>query len=208
MDILTALRLLATILMVMFLPGYFLVNALFPARGELDVEMDRIYRIGIGMALSVFITISDGIFLNTLGTDSGGHGYITGQNLWISMSIITIALFLIGWYRGAYPEMEKISPRLYREPKKEALVESSRLGRGAEKEMAQLMKKKKRLERFIEEAEQMERQITDMNLIREWSDRRVKAVEELREVNHGIDRVRRATGRAKRLKRPRQTKKG
>lgn len=204
MDILTALRLLATIVMLMFLPGYFLVNALFPARGALDVEMDQLYRIGIGMALSVFLTISDGIFLNTLGTDSSGHGYITGQNLWISMSIITAAIFLIGWYRGAYPEMEKISPRLYREPKKEALVESSRLGRGAEKEIAQLMKRKKRLERFIEEAEEMEKQITDMNLIKEWSDRRLKAVEELGEVNKAIDRVRRATatGRAKRLKRP------
>ena len=203
MDAFTALRLLATIIMVMFLPGYLLVNTLFPARGQLDVEMDQLYRFGIGMVLSIFITIGDGIFLNTLGTDSTGHGYITGPNLWITLSIITAFLFVLGWYRGAYPKMGEIHPKLYREPKKEALVQgSSRLGMKTEKDLAALMKEKKRLERFIEEAERTEEQITDLNLVKEWSDRRIKAVEKLAEVNHEIDRIRRASGRAKKVKRP------
>ena len=203
MDALTALRLLATIVMVMFLPGYLLVNTLFPARGQLDVEMDQLYRFGIGMVLSIFITIGDGIFLNTLGTDSTGHGYITGPNLWITLSIITVFLFVLGWYRGAYPKMGEIHPKLYREPKKEALVQgSSRLGMKAEKDLAALMKEKKRLERFIEEAEETETQITDLNVVKEWSDRRIKAVEKLAEVNHEIDRIRRGSKKAKRVKRP------
>ncbi len=203
MDAFTALRLLATIIMVMFLPGYLLVNTLFPARGQLDVEMDQLYRFGIGMVLSIFITIGDGIFLNTLGTDSTGHGYITGPNLWITLSIITAFLFVLGWYRGAYPKMGEIHPKLYREPKKEALVQgSSRLGMKAEKDLAALMKEKKRLERFIEEAEETEKQITDLNIVKEWSDRRIKAVEKLAEVNHDIDRIRRGSGRAKKVKKP------
>ena len=203
MDLLTGLRLLATVIMVMFLPGYLLVNTLFPARGQLDVEMDQLYRIGIGMVFSIFITIADGIFLNTLGTDSTGHGYITGPNLWITLSIITAFLFILGWYRGAYPKMGEIHPKLHREPKKEALIHgNSRLGMKAEKDLAGLMKEKKRLERFIEEAEEMETQITDLNVVKEWSDRRVTAVEKLAEVNHEIDRIRRASKRAKRVKRP------
>ena len=203
MDILTGLRLLATVIMVMFLPGYLMVNAIFPARGQLDVEMDQLYRFGIGMVLSIFVTIGDGIFLNTLGTDSTGHGYITGPNLWITLSVITVFFFVLGWYRGAYPKMGEIHPKLYREPKKEALVQgSSRLGMKAEKNLAALMKEKKKLERFIEKAEETETQITDLNLVKEWSDRRIKAVEKLAEVNHEIDRIRRGSGRAKKVKRP------
>ena len=201
MDALTALRLLATIVMVMFLPGYLLVNVIFPARGQLDIEMDQLYRVGIGMVLSIFITVADGIFLNTLGTDSTGHGYITGPNLWITLSVITAVLFALGWYRGAYPKMGEIHPKLYREPKKEALVQgSSRLGMKAEKDLEALMKEKKRLERFIEQAERTESELTDMDTINEWSERRIGAVERLKEVNGEIDRIRRASRRAKRVK--------
>ena len=207
MDALTFVRLLLTVIMVMFLPGYLLVNAIFPARGQLDVEMDQLYRIGIGMVMSIFITVADGIFLNTLGTDSTGHGYITGTNLWITLSIITAFLFVLGWYRGAYPKLGQIHPKLHREPKKEALVSgSSRLGMKAEKDLAALMKEKSRLERFIEEAEETESQLTDMDMIAEWSERRVKAVERLGEVNKEIDRIRRASRRAKRVRKKKKVK--
>ncbi len=207
MDALTFVRLLLTVIMVMFLPGYLLVNAIFPARGQLDVEMDQLYRIGIGMVMSIFITVADGIFLNTLGTDSTGHGYITGTNLWITLSIITAFLFILGWYRGAYPKLGEIHPKLHREPKKEALVSgSSRLGMKAEKDLAALMKEKSRLERFIEEAEETESQLTDMDMIAEWSERRVKAVERLGEVNKEIDRIRRASRRAKRVRKKKKVK--
>jgi len=42
MDILSALQLLAAIIMVMFLPGFLLVNLMFPSKGQLDVEMDML----------------------------------------------------------------------------------------------------------------------------------------------------------------------
>ena len=97
-----------------FLPGYTLVNLLFPRKRELDPEYDIIYRITIGMGMSVVISILVGFGLNAISSE--GHGYVTAGPLWASLLAITAVFVFLGWLRGAYPSAGYLHPDLYRPP--------------------------------------------------------------------------------------------
>lgn len=107
-------QVLAGLLMVFFLPGYTLVNLLFPRRGELDPEYDTVYRVALGMGLSIVIAIFVGFALNAISTEE--VGYVSAGPLWAALLSLTVAFFAGGWYRGAYPVMGLMHPRLYRPP--------------------------------------------------------------------------------------------
>ncbi len=98
-----------------FLPGYMLVNLLFPRKGELDPEYDQVYRVALGMGMSVVIAILVGFGLNAISTEE--HGYVSSGPLWISLSAVMLAFFLLGWFRGAYPWLGAIHHALYRPPR-------------------------------------------------------------------------------------------
>ncbi|MEC9332569.1 MAG: DUF1616 domain-containing protein, partial [Candidatus Thermoplasmatota archaeon] len=49
------IRVVAGLLLVLFLPGYTLIQAMFPRRGELDEEFDTLYRVTLGMAMSICV---------------------------------------------------------------------------------------------------------------------------------------------------------
>ena len=106
------LMVIVGLLFVFFLPGYTLVNMLYPRKGELDPEYDQVYRIALGMALSISIAIMVGFGLNALSGDE--HAYVTAGPLWLVMLVVTGLFTLGGWYRGAYPMAGIIHPRLYR----------------------------------------------------------------------------------------------
>ncbi len=108
------LQAFAGILIVFFLPGYTLVCMLFPRRGELDPEYDVVYRVALGMGLSIVIAIFVGFVLNAMSTDE--EGYVTAVPLWISLLSLTGIFLAGGWFRGAYPSMGLAHPSLYRPP--------------------------------------------------------------------------------------------
>ena len=108
------LQVLAGIAVVFFLPGYTLVCALFPRKGELDPEYDIVYRVALGMGLSIVIAILIGFSLNALSTEE--QGLVTAGPLWLAFAAVTGAFFAIGWLRGAYPFMGWLHPSLYRPP--------------------------------------------------------------------------------------------
>lgn len=108
------LQLLAGLLFIFFLPGYTLVSLLFPRRGELDPEYDIVYRIALGMGLSIVIAILVGFALNAISTEE--QGYVTEGPLWLLLVSVTGLFALGGWLRGAYPSAGLIHPSLYREP--------------------------------------------------------------------------------------------
>lgn len=105
-----------SLLLIFFLPGWLLVNALFPRKGELDREYDTLYRIAIGVVMSIVVVVLYGFGLNSLGVGASGIGYFVSDNLWLGLSAISFALFWIGWWRGAYPGLARISPALARLP--------------------------------------------------------------------------------------------
>jgi hypothetical protein len=109
-----ALQVVAGIVLLFFLPGYTLVNLLFPRKGELDPEYDQVYRIALGMALSIAISIMVGFGLNAIS--DAQHAYVTSGPLWGVLLLITGLFTLGGWLRGAYPLAGMIHPKLYRSP--------------------------------------------------------------------------------------------
>lgn len=108
------IQILAGIAIVFFLPGYTLVGLLFPRRGELDPEYDIVYRVALGMGLSIVIAIMVGFMLNAISTEE--QGYVYAGPLWISLVSVTAAFFAGGWWRGAYPWLGMLHPSLYRAP--------------------------------------------------------------------------------------------
>ena len=137
------LQVVAGLLLVFLLPGYALVNLIFPRRGELDPEYDPVYRLTLGMGLSVAVTIFVGFFLNAISDEE--TQYVRSGPLWISLSGLTLLFVLVGWYRGAYPRAGYIYPSLYRP------TAENRRGVPAKKEFA----RKVSLERLIREREML-----------------------------------------------------
>jgi len=117
------LQVIAGIILLFFLPGYTLISLLFPRKGELDPEYDQVYRVTLGMALSIAISIMVGFMLNAIGGEQ--HAYVAPGPLWGVLLAITGIFALGGWLRGAYPLAGIIHPKLYRAP---AQVASARGG--------------------------------------------------------------------------------
>ncbi len=92
------LQVIAAVIVLFFLPGYTLINMLFPKRGELDLEYDQLYRIGLGMGMSIVISILTGYVLGYLALFYASY-------IWIALVNLTIVFFIIGFYRGAYPTL-------------------------------------------------------------------------------------------------------
>jgi hypothetical protein len=108
------LQIIAGIAVVFFLPGYTMVNMMFPRKGELDPEYDQVYRAALGMGLSIVISIIVGFGLNAASTE--GHGLVTSGPLWTVLLSLTAVFGFIGWLRGAYPDAGSLHPSLYRAP--------------------------------------------------------------------------------------------
>ena len=106
------LQVLLGILVVFLLPGYTLVCMLFPRKGELDPEYDVIYRITLGMGMSVVIAILVGFGLNAIS--DAEQAYVKAGPLWTVLLSLTLLFAIVGWWRGAYPSAGLIHPVLYR----------------------------------------------------------------------------------------------
>jgi hypothetical protein len=135
------LRVIIAIFLIFFLPGFFLVQALFPKKNELDEEDDLLYRIALGIALSIIITTLDGFILGSMGINPAtGKGYWDTPYIFGSLIGISIVLFIIGWYRGAYPI-------LGRRPADEVPI---RISDKDKREFYTLMNKWKKLQKQVE----------------------------------------------------------
>jgi hypothetical protein len=117
---LEALRIIFALFLLFFLPGYMLVQALFPRKGELDQDFDWLYRITLGMGLSIVLTIFVCFGLNSLGvSEETGMGYVTAWPITISLLLLSLILFFIAWFRGAFPVLGRIHPALIRFPSRD-----------------------------------------------------------------------------------------
>ncbi|MDP7590184.1 MAG: DUF1616 domain-containing protein [Candidatus Poseidoniia archaeon] len=119
------LRVIYGLLLVLFFPGYTLIMAMFPRKNELDEEFDTLYRVTLGMAMSICVVILIGFVLGNPGlgnapawegVSDGEKGYFQTAFVATSLLAATALFFAIGWYRGAYPWLANVHPALARAP--------------------------------------------------------------------------------------------
>lgn len=147
---LDVLRLLLGVFLLYFLPGYTIVQFMFPRKGEFDKDWDIVYRIVFSIGVSIVVVILVGWVLGALPPDpSTGKGYFQGSATgfpYIELAILGVSgvFFVAGWYRGAYPFLGRIHPKLARgtAPKKQGPITREDLldllaGLAAEKEKAE-----------------------------------------------------------------------
>ena len=63
LEILQVLQIIGAVLLMFFLPGFMLVQVLFPRKNELDEECHLMFRMILGVGLSIVITVLDGFVL-------------------------------------------------------------------------------------------------------------------------------------------------
>src|SRR3989442_11411215 len=153
-------RVIGALVLLFFVPGFLLINALYPRKGELDREYDALYRLTLGIVLSIAVTVFWSFFLNSLGINEATDlGYVVGPNIAGGLIGLSIAFFALGWWRGAYPWMARVHPSLARVPKPgpgELLTEDERDHRVRLK-LQQLAEKREALRRAIKDAARPER---------------------------------------------------
>ena len=114
------LRVIGALILIFFLPGIMLVQALFPRKGELDADFDWLYRIAMAIGLSIVITILVNFALNSLGVNPDtGMGYVTAVPITMSLIVLTLIFFGIAWFRGGL-SMGRLHPKLIRFPARES----------------------------------------------------------------------------------------
>ena len=117
---LDTLRVIGALMLIFFLPGIMLVQALFPRKGELDTDFDWLYRGSLAVGLSIVITILVNFSLNTLGVNPDtGMGYVTAVPLTLSLILLALLFFGIAWFRGGLQFLGKMHPKLIRFPARE-----------------------------------------------------------------------------------------
>jgi hypothetical protein len=154
--IVATVRVIGALVLLFFLPGFLLINALYPRKGELDREYDGLYRLTLGIVLSIAVTVFWSFFLNSFGVNEGtGFGYVVGPNIAGGLIGLAALFFVLGWWRGAYPWMVRVHPSLARVPKPgpgELLTEEERDHRIRLK-LQDLAERREELRRAIKDAE-------------------------------------------------------
>ena len=154
--VLGVLQFLAALFLIFFLPGYLLVNTLYPRRGELDREYDGLYRVTLGIVLSIAVTVLWSFLLNAFGVNQDtGLGYVVGPNIAAGLLGLSAAFFVAGWWRGAYPVLARVHPSLARVPPPgpaDLLTEEDR-DHAVRLKLQDLASRRERLRRAIADAE-------------------------------------------------------
>ena len=156
LGILGILRVLGAILLTFVIPGLLLVYVLYPRRGELDREYDLVYRLTLGIVLSIAVTVLWGFFLNSLGVqESTNLGYVQTPYIAAGLVGLSALFFVLGWWRGAYPWMARLHPSLARAPKAgpESLLTDEEKDHRIRLKLESLAEERERLRRTIKDTE-------------------------------------------------------
>ncbi len=180
------LRIILGILLIFVLPGTMLIKAMFPRPGELDEEYNGIYVLALGMATSICLTILVGFVLGSLPVKDDGTGWFDAPLITGSLVALTIIFFAIGWWRGAYPWMGLVHPKMARFP----LPAEAPRGTKRDDELAA------RVEELTKEHDRLKREVKDLlrrerthgrKMAKHYKERREEAEEELAEVREELD---------------------
>jgi uncharacterized protein DUF1616 len=150
----SVLQVLGALLLTFVIPGLLLVNLLYPRRGELDREYDAVYRLTLGIVLSIAVTVLWGFFLNSLGVNAAtGFGFVQAPYIAAGLIGLSVLFFVVGWWRGAYPWMARLHPSLARMPKPgpESLLTEAEKDHRVRMKLEDLAAERERLRRTIKD---------------------------------------------------------
>ena len=162
------IQVMAAVIVLFFLPGYTFINMLFPKRGELDLEYDQLYRIGLGMGMSIVISILTGYAL-------GYYGLFYSIYIWVVLLNLTILFYLIGFFRGGYPIIRKWLG-LEKENKHDKLILLEELLKSRKEKL----KKLKEIERLI---------LTNPKIREQYEKDRSEVLEQINKIDDEIDKI-------------------
>ncbi len=191
LGVLGLLRVLAALILVFLLPGLLLVNVLYPRRGELDREYDALYRLTLGIVLSIAVTVLWGFFLNSLGVQPGGvTGYVQAPEIAEGLIGLSVLFFVLGWWRGAYPWMARIHPSMARVPKAgpESLLTEETKDHRIRMRLEELAESRERLRRTIKDYERR-MQLQSADARSHYEERRDAARAELKRVEAELHKL-------------------
>lgn len=177
--------------LVLFLPGWTLINVLFPRKGELDREYDALYRITLGIVMSLVVLVLYGFFLNALGVNPATDlGYFTAPNLWLGLSGLTAAFFAAGWWRGAYPVLGRLHPVLKRAAPREkaSILGDVDVDRKVLARFRELAGERETWRRAVQDADRRVRLHTG-SMREHYEKKRTEAQEKLREVDAALQKL-------------------
>ena len=183
------LQLLIAFPLVLFFPGWTLVNLLFPRKGELDREYDALYRITLGIVMSIVVLVLLGFALNA-ASSAEGLGYFTGTNMWVTLTALTLLFFAGGWWRGAYPRLGRLHPALKRPAPREptSILGDLDVDRATLERFRELAAEREKWRRAVGDAER--RVSVHTGSMREhYEKKRVEAQEELRKVDAALSKL-------------------
>ncbi len=104
MMILDVIKVVFAAVLILFMPGFFLVMALFPKKNELSEEDDWLFRIVLSVVLSIVVSIILAFIIVQFGVNEDtGKGYFTPFYIITSIIAVSVVFFVIGIIRGAYP---------------------------------------------------------------------------------------------------------
>ena len=179
---------MAGLLLIFVLPGTMLIKAMFPRPGELDEEYNGLYVITLGMATSICITILVGFVLGSLPPRDGGKGWFDAPFIVAGLVSVTLAFFVVAWWRGAFPWLGLIHKGLARFPMPAEAP-------GGTKRHDELLAQ---IELMTRERDSLKREVKDLlrrerahghDLSEHYRERREKAEGELKAVNERLDRA-------------------
>lgn len=185
------LQVLGALLLTFVLPGLFLVNLLYPRKGELDREYDAIYRLTLGIVLSIAVTVLWGFFLNSLGVNAAtGLGYVQAPEIAAGLIGLSVFFFAVGWWRGAYPWMARIHPGLTRMPKPgpESLLTEADRDHRTRMKLEELASERERLRRTIKDLDRRA-QLNSADARTHYEEKRDEAKADLRRVETELKKI-------------------
>ena len=184
--VLEILRIIFGILLIFVLPGTMLIKAMFPRKGELDEEYNGLYIITLGMATSVCLTILVGFVLGSLPVKDDGTGWFDTPYIVTSLVGLTIVFFIMGWWRGAYPWLGLIHPKLARFPMPTEAPRGTKRHDELLARIEELTKEHDRLKREVKDLLRQER-THGRKMSKHLKERREEAERELERVREELE---------------------
>lgn len=98
---------LLSLILMFFLPGFFLALIIWPKKDALNMEFDLLFKAVIGIVLSMLISIFVGIFLYGISGLSAPSD-VQSLRLWAVLGALSVVLGIVAWQRGGLREVVKV----------------------------------------------------------------------------------------------------